>query len=260
MLGLGQVRFDSATWQLPKLDHDSKYLDQRHFSFDFVSPRLQLNKAAALTDFAVSSFRRALRQSPCNFRDRLQAFREVAHDLVLFPEQLRSLLKLFPRWHQRFQGTPPAVQPRVEAFCLLYNRTLYHSEVICPKLMYDSRLFPAKELDEIRSRFGVFHSFDALNLHDPKSNGGNRHGPLNLEANDGWVIAKLMLAINQTEKGEGNFTEATWPDRQPIDLPGSWSEPPHEGELTLTWTSQPDEISLERRKELASKYLGWTFR
>jgi len=178
---------------------------------------------------------------------------------VLFPGQLRSLLKLFPRWHQRFQGSPPEALPRAEAFCLLYNRTLYHSEVISRKLLYDPKLFPTKELGEIRSRLGVFHSFDAVNLHDLQSNGGNKHGPLNLEANDAWTIARIMLAINQGEKGDGNFTDAVWAERQ-LELPGDWSEPPREGELTVTWTSRPDEIDLERRQELACKYLGLTFR
>ncbi|CAE8718784.1 unnamed protein product, partial [Polarella glacialis] len=147
------------------------------------------------------------------------------------------------------------------AFVLLYSRTLYHSEVISPQLLYDPLLFSEGDCNQIRHSLGWIHSCDLLNLHSEESNGGNRLGPFNMEAYDGWLIVKLMIAIGQAEKSLGAFNNSSWSDKNGFVIPASWvPDPPRQGEFSTTFKTRTEDVNLEKRKELAARYLGWTFR
>ncbi|CAE8626105.1 unnamed protein product, partial [Polarella glacialis] len=148
-----------------------------------------------------------------------------------------------------------------KAFVLLYSRTLYHSEVISPQLLYDPLLFSEGDCNQIRHSLGWIHSCDLLNLHSEESNGGNRLGPFNMEAYDGWLIVKLMIAIGQAEKSLGAFNNSSWSDKNGFVIPASWvPDPPRQGEFSTTFKTRTEDVNLEKRKELAARYLGWTFR
>merc|ERR1712113_940525 len=124
------------------------------------------------------------------------------------------------------------------------------------------------EAEDIRRRQGWMHTFDVLGAHDPESNLGNRHGPLDLETFDAWTIVKLLVLFDQQEESP-NLDNGYWSVQEDFYargftfiLPAAWVEdgPPREGEFTTTFVSKTNEVNLLKRAEYAKSLLTWTFR
>lgn len=247
--------FDSVAWQLP---------DDGTFEFDVVLPRMTLKADEALDDVAGRELVSTLLNSPCNYKDRLCALRLVAHRILLLPEGLSEMLQIFPTRLSKY--VVGEFDPRVEAFILLYNRTLYHSKVLCPQLLYNPELFQPAAVQKIRKRLGWIHTFDPINLHSDRSNLGTRHGPLDLSTHDGWLVTKAMIAISLTE-AYLNFDNCFWSEKAALYergyaffMPKEWlPNPAHVGEFTCSWVSIPHEINYVKRREIAASLLGWTY-
>jgi len=254
--------FDSVKWQLP---------DEGSFVFDIVLPRMPLNPTQAADDILGKLICKSVLHSPCNFKDRLKALRLVAHRLVLTPDGLVEMLRIFP---SRLEKYPSAkflgFSPRVECYILLYNRTLYHGNVVSPRVLYHPQVFRREEVLEIRSRLGWIHTFDLVNLHSEKSNLGTRHGPMDMSTNDGCAIVKAIISVSQTE-GNYNFTECHWSERDAMiergyafHIPKDWvpngvPNPPQLGAFSCTFCSVQSEVNYGKRRDLASRFLGWTY-
>lgn len=239
-------------------------------SFDFVAPRLMLGKQEPTTDEELAGIEQVVKTSTCNVGDKLNALRLVAHLIVLRPMQLRQALEWFDRWPPKSEKTGQGgktLKPRAELYILLYNRTTCHADVVSPFLLYNPDILHRDEVLEIRARLGWMHTFDLLGAHDPNTNLGNRHGPIDLGTFDGWTIVMLLVAIDQQEDSP-NFDNGWWSEQAAFYergftfiLPAAWvSEgPPHVGEFYTTFVSKEAEIKWEKRKDLARRYLNWTF-
>jgi hypothetical protein len=249
--------FNSDEWQLPQ--HGT-------FNFDLVLPRIPLDAKKVLDDFVLQHLRKAISESDCNFRDRLTVMRLIAHQLILTPDQLRDFLEIFPPWqtkYGRMDGLAYDFKPRADAYRTLYNRTLYHSIVVSPAVLYNPDVFHTQEIREIQLRLGFLHTLDLLNLHEKHSNLGTCHGPLDMGTYDGWIILKLMMQISGGEDGV-NFFDAAWSENPArgyvFIIPEAWvPDPPQCGTFTTTFKSDYSEVKYARRAELAKKFLGWTF-
>merc|ERR1712039_140554 len=247
-------------WQLP---------DDGNFSFDYIMPRLPLDSASAVHGTVLAELLLNIEESPCNLRDRVAALRLVAHLLVLLPEQLQLIVELFPKWYPFYEAGTERVtfRPRTEAYITCYNCTLFHSEVVSPSLLYNPAVFHADEARGIRKRVGWIHAFDLVNCHAEQSNLGNRHGPISMVTYDGWIVLKLLIAVSMGEY-RPNFEDTLWSEKKdlyergyPFIVPATWvPDPPRIGEFTSTFQSKADDIHPAKRRELAAKYLGWTFR
>jgi len=250
--------YDSINWQLP---------DEGLLIFDFVLPRLPLNTEDAAPVFVVDQICNQLLNSPCNFQDRLKALRLISHRLVLRPEELVELLHVFPSCAVDYAHCKKQdFYPLVEMYVLLYNRTLYHSKVVSPRILYNSKLLEPEESFEIQRRLGWIHTFDIVNLHCKVSNLGTRHGPMDLATWDGWVVAKAIIAISQTE-AHLNFENCYWSEKHALyergytfTVPIEWvPDPPRIGKFTCSWHSRVEEVNYKKRRELAAIHFGWTF-
>jgi len=253
------VQFASEEWQLP---------EEGLLEFDFVFPRERHSDECPVDDATLSSIWRVIKESPCRFLDQIRALRLVAHSILLSPHQLLWLLELFPVWQPEFSLTHvhSQIHPRVESYIILYNRTLYHSQVVSPMVLFNPRVFGVGEVKEIRSRLGWIHTFDLVNCHSPNSNLGNRIGKLAMHTHDGWLIVKVLLLINQAEKGQKfdntyySMKQAMWDRGYTFLIPMDWvPDPPREGILETTFLSKPHDILHARRREIARDFLGWTF-
>jgi len=257
----GKFMFDSVMWQLP---------DDGYFVFDLVLPRFPLEGASALKAHEVKDLCDAIETSPCNFKHKLSALRLIAHRITLRPESFVTVMKLFPQCLETYgtnlQFANLEFRPRVEAYIIFYNRTLYHARVVSPQILFNPALLMPFESAEIRARQGYLHTFDLVNLGQEISNLGLRHGPLDMTKYDGWILVKLMMQISWGEPGV-NFFDCLWTPKAhfyergyAFCIPRDWNpDPPHFGEFTGTWHSKPEEVLMIQRREMAARYLAWTF-
>jgi len=250
--------FDSVSWQLP---------DGGQLVFDMVLPRLPLNASAALNGQDVKELAQVILQSPCNFMDKLRVLRLIAHRITLLPQELAEVLKTFPSCLPEYRSAQKlGFFPRVEAYVIFYNRTLYHARVVSPQILFNPSIFQPEESQAIRSRLGWIHTFDLVNLHLPASNLGQRHGPFDMSTHDGWIFVKLFIQITHLEAGV-NFYDCIWTPKASMYergyafcVPKDWvPTPPRYGEFTGTWHSKPEEINWAKRREYAATFLGWTW-
>jgi len=273
-LGKNWFPFDSDKFQLP---------EDGMFSYDLVLPRLKLDEAKITDPELLDRLRETLKESICNFRDKLRALRLIAHRLILRPEDLRDMIEVFPEWHPRYGRGNSAkrksisvgetkefkydFRPRAEAYILFYNRTVFHSEVVSPNILYNDEIFHRDEVKEIRSRLGYIHTFDVMNAHEKGSNLGNKHGPLDMTTYDGRATIKLLMAVSFTEPSP-NFYFTEWSEKAEFAargyafiIPATWVTEgiPHKGEFLTTFQSHNEEVNYEKRQEIAKNHLGWTF-
>lgn len=250
--------FDSTLWQLP---------DEGQFVFDLVLPRLPLNADDVLDSDEVQMIKQVILQSQCNFLHKCQALRLIAHRIMLRPMDLVEIIKCFPLCLPEYRAaSKDGFRPRVEAFVILYNRTLYHASVVSPHVLFNPTIFHREEAQEIRSRLGWLHTFDLVNLHLKTSNLGNRHGPFDMSQYEGWILVKLLIQISFQEQGI-NFYDCIWTPKANMYergyafcIPKDWvPNPPHYGDFTGTFQSKPEEVNYTKRREMAASFLGWTW-
>jgi len=251
-----KLNFSSQDWTLPQ---------HGHLSFDFVLS--EVVRREATPPEILETIWRMIRESSCNFRDRIQALRTISHQLVITPAQMVKILKVFPMWDPSRGGKHEVsdlnVMPRCEVFILFYNRTRYRADLISPKYLYNLELLHREEIEDIRKRLGWIHTFDLNNLHREDSNLGVRHGPFDLASYEGRVMVKSMLAVSFSEPSQNFFDNFYTPHQDmhdrgyPFVIPMTWiPEPASFGHFTTTWMSRRDEVNMHKRKQICLSMLG----
>lgn len=262
--------FNSAEWQVPGFET---------FEFDFVLPRPELKRADAIDSLTCAALLAVLLRSPCRPLHRILALQQCAHLITLLPEHLAKILRTFPRRtvrnnERRRYGLSEEYRPRTEVYVLFYNRTLYHAEVVSPLLLYNPHLLRSSDTREICDRLGAIHTFDLMNIHDKRSNLGNRHGPLDMGTWDGYLIVKLMMLLSAKEHAAAgnerpNFDNSMWSEVAAMlarggytfVIPSSWeTDLPKTGEFETTYICEDDCVFPEIRKQLCETWLMWSFR